>query len=79
MSVKKLKRKQKADKDLVILILLIPILLVAIIFIYSVANKIAKENRSVCKYLGGDWLEGISSPEDLNPRRGCFTYEELYE
>ncbi len=72
--------KQKNEirnKELGILILLVPVLLVISVSAYSLFVKVAKKNRKVCNYLGRIWLEGV--PGDESVRRGCFTYEEVYE
>lgn len=79
MSGKKVKRKQESKADLIYFVVFIPAIFVFAVISLTLLNKVARNNRSVCKYLGGVWLEGVPSPEDPNPRHECFTYEELYE
>lgn len=70
--------KEKRNKDLVFLVLLAPILFIVIVLMYTLLSNLAEKNKKVCNYIGRIWLEGVASSEDPNPRRGCFTYEELY-
>lgn len=72
-----MKAKEQKNNPL-ILIFLLPILFIVAIFAYIVLSKVAQRNSKVCDFIGNVWLEGIASTENPNPRRGCFTYEELY-
>lgn len=75
---KKTKENEITNRDILFLVLLIPVSIIVTVSAYKILSKISKTNKKVCTYLGSIWLEGTPSAEDPNPRRGCFTYEEVY-
>lgn len=77
--MEKVKKENKiTNKDVVILVFLVPTILTVTITAYSLLNKIAKNNQKVCVYMGGLWVSK-STPDDPAPLHRCFTYEELYK
>ena len=72
------KKNEIKNKDLTILVLLVPILLVIAVASYFLLKKIAKDNRKVCTFVGGLW-ERKPTADDPAPIHRCYTYEEFYE
>lgn len=72
----KKEKKTKRNKDLIYFAIVIPAIFIIGLIGYNLLGKIAKENRSVCKFLGNVWLFG--TPGDPSVRSGCVSYNELY-
>ena len=73
------KKENRKNSDLVYFFLVVPFLFVFLFIGYLFLNNFAEKNPRVCKYLGKLWMVEVATEDNPNPRRGCFTYEGLYE
>lgn len=76
MAINRKQKKTKRNKDLIFFAIVIPVIFIVGLISYNFLGKVAKNNRPVCKFLGNVWLFGTADP---NVRKGCFSYNELYE
>lgn len=76
--MKKAKKVKKSNKDLRFFVVGMPILFFVMIGLYLLLNNLAEKYSVVCEFIGNQWFSEIQTPDNPNPRLGCYTWDEVY-